>query len=174
MSRASCFLLLYRYPHASSRAFYYLHGGVHIVGVYVFHFSFGDFFKFGSRYLPRFTFRSFPGTFFHTGGFSQQVGGGRRFHFERKSPVFIYAYFHWNNVCAFFSGGLVKFADEIADIYSMLAERRTYRRSRIGFAGRNLQFYHCFYFLCHMFIFFSLANNLFLREFLCRTLLSKF
>ena len=29
-----------------------LHGGIHIVGVEVFHFSFGDFFKFGSSYLP--------------------------------------------------------------------------------------------------------------------------
>ena len=64
------FFLLYHYPHASGRAFYYFHSGVHIVGVEVFHFSFGDFFEFGSSYLPRFARRSFSGTFFHAGGLS--------------------------------------------------------------------------------------------------------
>ena len=66
--------LFYCHSHASGRAFYYLHSGVNIIGVEVFHFSFGDFFEFGSTYLPRLAYRSFAGTFFHSGGFSQQVG----------------------------------------------------------------------------------------------------
>lgn len=136
--------------HTFRRTFDCPHCGFEVRCVQVGHLLFGNFLNFGSRNRTNLFAVWLCRAFCNSGRLSQKVCRGRRFRLKCERTIGIDRNNDRNfHIRVFVLGLCIKRLAEFHNVYAVLAERRTDRRRRICFAGWNLQFYVCFYFLCH-------------------------